>query len=191
LLSGTWAGAWAAAQDVPEFTKERQKAVNELFDACIEGGGLALADTPGGKGKYLRVADRAKLKATLAARKDTLTPDLRDGLTAFWFKVKEPSEATVVALLEAFGEVKLDQQALGWPPFSGPRGWSVPCSGRRRRTLTWPLQTYFEAAGQPPLQACATPTPAPASRTSALPRPLDGSRCKETQAGEAGACKGG
>src|SRR5437773_1393753 len=90
----------AGGQEVPVFTKEQVKAVNELAEAGIEGGGLALADTPDGKVKYPRVVDRRKLKATMVSRKDSLSADVRDGLMAFWFRADEPSKATVVALLE-------------------------------------------------------------------------------------------
>src|SRR5262249_39622536 len=82
----------ASGQEVPELTKARQKAVNELIEAGIKDGAFAVAETPDGRENYLRVVDRAKLKAMLAARKDNLAAELRDGLTASWFNTNEPSE---------------------------------------------------------------------------------------------------
>jgi tetratricopeptide (TPR) repeat protein len=144
-----------SGQEIPEYTKERAKAVSELLGPCFMGGGIVSVDTPDGKGKFLRVADRTKLKATLAAHKDSLTADLRDGLTAFLFRANETSEEAAAALLEALGEVKEDQQALGMVAYFRAK--------KLERSLQWKeavdaylvATKHFEAARQPLWQAAS------------------------------------
>src|SRR5262245_10156259 len=90
------AGIPAWAQEFPEYTPERQKLVFELLGACLKDGGLNLAPTPDGKGQFLQVVDREKVRATLAGRRERLTAELRDALLAFWGRSNEASGPAVV-----------------------------------------------------------------------------------------------
>src|SRR5262249_36057915 len=112
--------AWA--QEIPKLTPERQKLVTELLSACIKDGGLKVASPSDGKGKFLQVVDREKVRATLVSRRDKLTAELRDALLAFWGRANEASEPAVVLLLEVFGEEKDDDRARGLAAFL--TGWA-------------------------------------------------------------------
>jgi len=105
------------AQEIPEYTPERKKRVDEIVAACIKDGGLKLAVTPDNQGRYLQVVDRDKVKATLAARRALLGPDLRDALLAFWSKANKESQPAVVALLGALGQENKDDHSLGLASF--------------------------------------------------------------------------
>ena len=119
LTLAVWilAVAGAVAQEIPRWTPERQKIVFELLDECARGGGIQATRFPDGKGTYPRVVDRAKLRATLAARRKQWGPELRDALLGFWFKANEPFQATVVVLLELAGREAKDEHALGLAAF--------------------------------------------------------------------------
>ena len=101
------------AQEFPKWTPQRQKLVGELLVGCVGEGGLTLTDLPGSKGKFFRVVDRDKLRATLASRRKRLGPEMRDGLAALWGHVNEASWPAVVVLLELAGRETRDEQALG------------------------------------------------------------------------------
>jgi hypothetical protein len=80
----------ADGQEAPEFTKERQKLVEELRTRCIRDRGLKVADLPGGKEQAFQVIKRDRLRATLKARRESLGPELRDALQAWWSHANWP-----------------------------------------------------------------------------------------------------
>src|SRR5260370_13268385 len=103
----------AMAQSFPRLTAERTKLVNELIDVCTQDKGLLVRQQPGRRGKILRVADRDKLRATLAARRVRLGPELRDALLACWTLANQESRAALVVLLELIGCETRDEYTLG------------------------------------------------------------------------------
>src|SRR5262245_63930375 len=100
LVWALLAAAPARTQEPPDFTPDRQKLVNELVGACVKESGIKVASAPDGKGRFLQVVDREKVRATLAGRRDKLTAELRDALLAFWVVANEASQPAVVLLLE-------------------------------------------------------------------------------------------
>lgn len=94
----------AGGQEVPEDTKEGQKAVNELIVACIKGGDLAPADRPDGKGKYLWVADRVKLKATKAEAEQKAFVDALQRTHPQHAGFRDPKPCTIQQARDCLGE---------------------------------------------------------------------------------------
>src|SRR5262245_33519839 len=115
LLAGLGA-APVPAQEVPKATPEGKRDLIELARACFADGGLK--DEGEGPRKTLRV-DADQLRKTLAARRQLLTPDVRDTLVAGWLEVqsdpgKQNLAAAYLAILEAFGQETRDDRALGF-----------------------------------------------------------------------------
>jgi len=74
----------AAGQELPKATPEGKKAAEELIQACVADGGLKqIGEGP----KATWQADPMKVRATLAARKERLTPEVRDALIAAYGRV--------------------------------------------------------------------------------------------------------
>jgi len=114
LLAGQ---AQLFAQEIPEFTPERQKLVLEIVQACLKEGGLKRTAAPDNPRQYLQLVDREKVKTVLAARRQQLGPDLREALLAYCVAVDERSQPVVVALLEVLGQEAKDDFALGLATF--------------------------------------------------------------------------
>src|SRR5262245_53718231 len=106
LLAVTLFASAAGGQEVPKYTKERQKAVEGLIVACVKA--KAVEITGRGPKAVVRV-DPKKLKEVVAARRDEINTELIDGLLAFWGVCDEPYEPMAVALLRACGEEKKDE----------------------------------------------------------------------------------
>ena len=85
-----------------------------MLDACVRDGALRQV----GQGrKATWQIDKAKLRATLAARRDQLFPAVRDCLVVACAQTDANLQPVFVALLEAFGREKKDERALGFAAF--------------------------------------------------------------------------
>jgi tetratricopeptide (TPR) repeat protein len=109
----------AAGQELPKATPEGKKAAEELIQACIADGGLKQV----GEGpKATWQVDPAKVQATLAARKERLTPEVRDALVAAYadvaFDPERGEERTrILGVLRAMGAETRDPLARGFASF--------------------------------------------------------------------------
>jgi tetratricopeptide (TPR) repeat protein len=115
LFAGLLIPVVASGQEMPKMTKEGREALDKLAAACFDGGGLNLVDGP--RGKQVRVADEDKLRATVAAHQELLTPALRDALVAGWNGGDEAARSAYLALLRAYGDEKEDELALAYAAF--------------------------------------------------------------------------
>jgi tetratricopeptide (TPR) repeat protein len=113
LLAGLTGGP-ARGQELPQATPEGVKAANELLDACVRDGGLTRVG--GGAAAAWRI-DPAKLRATLAARRDRLTPAVRDALVVGFDRGNASQRPVFAAVLEAFGQEGKDERALGFAAY--------------------------------------------------------------------------
>jgi tetratricopeptide (TPR) repeat protein/CHAT domain-containing protein len=115
LFAGLLIPAVACGQQVPEATKEGKEALQKLVDACVADGGLKPLESA--KGKRLTVRDEDKIRATVAAHPELLTPPLRDALSVGWFGGNDLVRPAYLALLWAYGKEKKDELALGFAAF--------------------------------------------------------------------------
>jgi tetratricopeptide (TPR) repeat protein len=124
MPSGRWEGlavllarfvtASTRAQELPKTTPEGAQAAEELFDACVRDGGLQQV----GQGRAATwQMDQAKLRATLAAQREQLTPAVRDCLVVGSARAEARWQPVFVALLGAFAREKKDERALGFAAF--------------------------------------------------------------------------
>jgi CHAT domain-containing protein/tetratricopeptide (TPR) repeat protein len=129
--------ASAGGQEIPKATKEGKMALQKLVEACVADGGLK--PTEGPKGKQLTVADEDKLRATVAAHPELLTPALRDALVAGWDGGDEAVRPGYLGLLRAYGREKKDELALAFAAFLP--GWRA----QQQRQYPVALGFYKEA----------------------------------------------
>jgi hypothetical protein len=115
LLTGLLIPAAASCQEIPRAPKEGKEALQKLVDACVADGGPKAVESP--KGEQLTVANEDKIKATVAAHSELLTPALRDALVAGWARGDGGVRAEYLALLRAYGQEKKDELALGFAAF--------------------------------------------------------------------------
>jgi len=110
LFTGT-----AFAQAVPKITKAGSEAFDELMVACRNAGVLRVVGQNGPKDVV--AFDAGKLKTTLAAHPQLLTPDLRDAIVSNWFRVDVNEKLIHVALVRAYAEAKNDTRAQAFAEF--------------------------------------------------------------------------
>jgi tetratricopeptide (TPR) repeat protein len=112
VFTGLLLPALARGQEVPKATNEGKQSLAKLVDACVADGGLKAVEGP--QGKQFTVADEGKLRATVAAHPDLLTPALRDALVAGWAGGDKLVRPAYLALLQACGQEKKDELALAF-----------------------------------------------------------------------------
>jgi CHAT domain-containing protein/tetratricopeptide (TPR) repeat protein len=151
LFAGLLIPALAWGQEIPKATKEGKEALQKLVDACVAGGGLKTMEGP--KGKQLTVADEDKLRATVAAHPELLTPALRDALVAGWAGGDTAVRAAYASLLGAYGREKQDELALAFAAlftaFAADRRGQYPLA----LSLYQEARERFETAKEPAWQA--------------------------------------
>jgi CHAT domain-containing protein/tetratricopeptide (TPR) repeat protein len=151
LFAGLLIPVVACAQELPKVTKEGKEGLQKLLDACVPDGGLKAVEAP--KGKQLTVADEDRLRATVAAHPELLTPALRDALVAGWAGGSEAVRPAYIALLWTYGQEKKDELAVAFGAFFP--GWVAEQQGQ------YPLavrsyhhaQEHFQTAKEPRWQA--------------------------------------
>jgi CHAT domain-containing protein/Tfp pilus assembly protein PilF len=137
-------------QEIPKATLEGQKAVNELARACVADGGLKV--TGQGPGESWQI-DPARLRTTVAARRNKLTPALRDALVAGFATAGPDMQPVFLGLLEAVAQESKDERALGFAAFF--TGWRR----QQEHQLPGAVEAYrhavkhFAAAPEPSWQA--------------------------------------
>jgi CHAT domain-containing protein/tetratricopeptide (TPR) repeat protein len=149
LLAGLAAGP-ARGQELPKSTPEGRKAADELLAACVRDGGL----TQVGKGAAAawRI-DPVKLRATLAARRDRLTPAVRDALVAEGFGRNATRRQMLAAVLEAFGQEREDERALGFAALVAGRMEAARLQTAKAEALYRRAAGHFATASDPGWQA--------------------------------------
>jgi tetratricopeptide (TPR) repeat protein/CHAT domain-containing protein len=116
-LAGVLAALTAApgfAQEVPKATPDGKRALAELLRACADAGALKEVVAQPGKEPAWQPGDSTKLAAVFAARKEKLTPVVRDAIFAAIFAARRVPDPVFLALLEAFGRQTKDERAQGW-----------------------------------------------------------------------------
>jgi tetratricopeptide (TPR) repeat protein len=136
LMLGSLLGQ-GGAQELPELTQARQKAVNDLVQACATAGAVTVE----GKGAAMVVRfDQKKVRAVVAARRGQLNSDLVDGLVVLWFRAHPAFNPLQVAMLRAYGAEKKDDRARGFAAFLAATG------DRNALRLPAAARAYREAA---------------------------------------------
>jgi CHAT domain-containing protein/Tfp pilus assembly protein PilF len=151
LLAGLVAGP-ARGQEVPKATPEGVKAAGELLDACVRDGGLTrVGKDPSAAWRI----DPAKLRATLAARRDRLTPAVRDALVIVGFGGNANLRPVIAAVLEAFGREGKDERALGFAAFFTGRMEAERLQTAKAEAQYRRAARHFATASEPGWQAAS------------------------------------
>src|SRR4051794_23648112 len=90
------------AQEYPSPTDAGRQGLQQLLRALEDGGGLAVARTPGRPDGPRALRDRAKAAAVLADRRAALTPAARDALLDEWKRASADDRAALAELLRLF-----------------------------------------------------------------------------------------
>src|SRR4051794_17454696 len=147
--------ALAAGDDLPRSTPEGARALEELTRACVASGGLVVAHRPASGRDYHAPGKADKLAATVAARRQTLTPALRETLVRAVADAGRSERAGPLALLEAVAAASGDDRTRGFASLYR----AIADRGARRRTAALAgfaeAAARFEAAGEPGWQTTA------------------------------------
>ena len=93
-----------------------RRRLKTLLNRCRDAGALSL-QRPANAAPFHVIVDRKKLRATVAADREALTPGLREALIKLWDDVPIPGEAAVVEMLFTLGRERKDDRALGYSAF--------------------------------------------------------------------------
>jgi hypothetical protein len=139
---------------LPKATKEGQKALEELLRTCVREVALLTACPPQTLADLALLQDAAHLRLAVAARKDLLTPALRDTLAAFGGTGQVPPAVPV--LLEAAGLEAHDPRARGYAAYLRGRAEQEGGQPGAARVAFEAAAVFFRASGEPVCEATSS-----------------------------------